>query len=175
MSEKKVINVVGAPGSGCSTIGRLVAEKESMCFLDGDDFYWERLTPPLNMKRAKSSRNQAFLSAVAQAQGTVLVAGSVEGWGDGIDELFDIVFFLEVPDSIRLPRLEVREKNRFGGVDGEFLDWASSYEAGGRPGRSRKRHESWLARISGKVYRVDNSGGIESAVNHLVILFDNKS
>lgn len=38
MDENRLINVVGAPGSGCSTVGRLVAEKRGMCFLDGDDF-----------------------------------------------------------------------------------------------------------------------------------------
>jgi uridine kinase len=174
MGKKKLINVVGAPGSGCSTIGRLVAEKRGMCFLDSDDFYWERLTPPSNVKRAESSRNQAFLSAVAQADRSVLVAGSVEGWGDGIDELFDIVFFLELPDSIRVPRIEVRETARFGSVDKGFLAWASSYETGGRPGRSRRRHESWLADISAEIYRVDNSGGIETALTQLVSLLGGK-
>jgi hypothetical protein len=46
----------------------------------------------------------------------------------------------------------------------EFIDWASQYDDGTLPGRSRPRHEGWLARIGMPVLRLDGSRPTEELV-----------
>jgi hypothetical protein len=39
----------------------------------------------------------------------------------------------------------------------EFIGWASHYDDGTLPGRSRPRHEKWLAGLSTPVLRLDGT------------------
>lgn len=44
------INIVGAPGSGTTTLGRALATQLGFVFADADDFYWKPTTPPFQEK-----------------------------------------------------------------------------------------------------------------------------
>lgn len=58
---------------------------------------------------------------------------------------------------IRIARIRARERARFGRVNEAFLAWAAQYDVGPREGRSRAKHEAWLAART-HVLRLD--GGI---------------
>lgn len=67
------------------------------------------------------------------------------GWGQPLENGFDLVVFLYLPVELRLERLKRREIKRFGQAKPEFLAWAAQYDEGGVPGRSLVRHQEWLS------------------------------
>jgi hypothetical protein len=97
-----------------------------------------------------------------------VLSGSLDGWGDPLTPLFDLVVFVFAPPGVRLQRLRDREAWRFGAdaiaAGGwrhreaeEFFEWASRYDDDARVGRSLKRHEAWLAGLPCPVVRIDGT------------------
>jgi hypothetical protein len=43
-----------------------------------------------------------------------VLSGSLDGWGDPLIPLFDLMVFVVVPTEVRLQRLRERETRRFG-------------------------------------------------------------
>lgn len=124
------INIVGAPGSGTSTLGRALAARLGHVFTDADDFYWKPTTPPFQQKLAPELRVSSLLDDMAKRHASV-VAGSI------------------------CPA---------------FLAWAGQYDAGTLPGRSRARHEAWLASRTCRVLRFDGDGGVEDRVDEVIAM-----
>jgi len=50
----------------------------------------------------------------------------------------------------------------------DFIEWASHYDDGTREGRSRARHEAWLATLRCPVVRLDGMQAINSLVREIV-------
>ena len=79
----------------------------------------------------------------------------------------DAVVFLTLDPSIRMARIEERERVRrsAGGVDEEslttFLAWARGYDDPAFDGRSRLAHEKWLAERHHPVLRLDGAASRE--------------
>ncbi|HKR24829.1 MAG TPA: hypothetical protein VJS15_06185, partial [Allosphingosinicella sp.] len=46
----------------------------------------------------------------------------------------------------------------------EFIEWAGHYEDGTQPGRSRPKHERWLAGLAAPVLRLDSRQSVEALV-----------
>ena len=139
-------------GAGVTTLGRALADTLAISHHDTDDYYWQPTSPPYRDKRAIADRlrlmRELFLDRVAW-----VLSGSLDGWGDPLIPLFDLVVFVPVPTEVRLQRLREREARRFGAdavaVGGwryrereEFIEWASRYDDGAREGRNLKRHEA---------------------------------
>lgn len=154
----RAIHIVGGPGSGCSTLGNLLAIDLGLTFLDGDDFYWLPTTPPFQEKLGPDARAKLVLEAVQNAPHGFVFSGSVAGWGEVIENLFDAIILLSLPTALRLERIEAREIGRYGRIDPDFLEWAGQYDEGRLPGRSRDRHEAWLQTRTCPVFRQDSSG-----------------
>ena len=161
------INIVGAPGSGTSTLGRALATRIGFGFADADDFYWKPTTPPFQEKFDPDLRLKMILSHLKGLDGTV-VSGSVCGWGSDLEDSFDLVVFLAVPTALRLQRIEAREKSLFGSANPEFLAWAAQYDEGRLPGRSRLRHEAWLAARQCQVLRFEGDAGIDQRIDQII-------
>src|SRR5215468_7431750 len=151
------IHILGASGSGTSTLGEALARSFAYVHLDTDDYFWEPTTPPFQQPRAQQ-RRQALLGAALDAYPRWVLSGSLCGWGDIFIPRFDLVIFLCVPQEIRLARLRAREERRFGkaalapegamyATHVAFMQWAAAYDAGGDDMRSRRRHEQWLAAL----------------------------
>lgn len=159
------IHITGASGSGTTTLGRAVAQATGMPHHDTDDYFWLPTTPAYRDKRPMPDRLRLMQEMFLPGDGWVL-SGSLDGWGDVLLPAFDLVVFLSVSTSVRLARLRVREANRYGaeaiGPGGmrhvattDFLDWASHYDDPHFSGRSRARHDAWLARLVCPVLRLD--------------------
>jgi adenylate kinase family enzyme len=151
------IHITGASGAGTTTLGERLAKKLGCAHFDTDDFYWLPTEPPFRTKRDRRERLQ-MLSVALNRNDQFVLSGSLDGWGDPLIPLFSAVVFLETPTNVRLARLQRREALRFGeraiepggkhhDQHREFLDWATSYDHGGMAGRSRLRHEAWLAQL----------------------------
>jgi adenylate kinase family enzyme len=134
-----IYQVTGAPGSGVSTVGRLLAAQLGCEFLDLDDVHWRPSEPPYIEERSASEKI-AIVSSVLHSpdQWAVVVCGSLIGWADEFAKALSGCLYLRCPAGIRIDRILRREKERFssaienGGAMHErhmaFMQWASSYD-----------------------------------------------
>jgi adenylate kinase family enzyme len=154
MGRANRIHVVGASGAGTSTLGQAVATRLGAPFFDTDDFYWRPTAPPYQEPRDVAER-VALMGTELNLTDRWVLSGSLCGWGDVFVPMFDLVVFLHAEQSVRLARLRVRERDRYGaealrpggamhGTHEAFMTWAAGYDDGGAETRSRRTHEQWL-------------------------------
>lgn len=163
------INVVGAPGSGTTTLGRALSAQLGFSFADADSFYWKPTVPPFKEKYDPEARLNMLRAELAASHASI-VSGSVCGWGSELEDAFDLVIFLSLPTDLRLQRIEAREISLFGRADPAFLAWSAQYEQGELPGRSRARHEAWLKSRRCRVLRFEQDQSIEERVQEIIEL-----
>lgn len=168
------IHITGASGSGVTSLGRALADALAISHHDTDDYFWRPTTPPYCEMREVADRLRLMGEVFLDAPDWVL-SGSLDGWGDPIIPLFDLVVFLYVPTAIRIQRLRVREVQRFGDdaiapggsmhqkVE-EFIEWASHYDDGTRVSRNLARHQAWLAKLPCRVLRLDGTCQLQELV-----------
>lgn len=159
------IHVLGAAGSGTTTLGRALAGALALPHHDTDDYFWMPTEPPFAEARPVADR-LALMQALFVPRAGWVLSGSLVGWGDPLIASFDLVVFLRTGAETRLARLHRREAGRYGadavapGGDRHaesraFLDWAAGYDSGDLTGRSLQRHEAWLGTLPCPVLRLD--------------------
>ncbi|MBB4510881.1 adenylate kinase family enzyme [Rhizobium leguminosarum] len=164
------IHVMGASGSGTTSLGRALAERLDIAHLDTDDFFWLSTDPPFTTPRDADRRIGLLLDEVARHEGWIL-SGSALKWGRPLEPLYDLIVFLRIDPELRMARIRARETARYGnrirpGGDmaaksGEFLEWAASYDTAGPERRSLAAHEQWLETQTAAVLRLDSSLDID--------------
>jgi adenylate kinase family enzyme len=148
------VHILGASGSGTTTLGTALAAELDADHVDTDDYYWEPTDPPFQHPRPRSRRLKRLQARLDQSRDWVL-SGSLCGWGDPLVGRFELAIFLWVPTEVRLARLRARELARFGAdaiAPGgamhanhlAFIDWARAYDPGDLSMRSLASHQSWL-------------------------------
>jgi len=156
-----------------TTLGRALAARLGAVHIETDDHYWVETDPPYREKRGVPER-LSRIGAEQRHTGRWVLSGTLEGWAEGATSDADLIVFLEVPTPIRIERLRAREKARFGDsllpggamheTHREFIAWAAHYENGTQPGRSRPRHERWLAGATKPVLRLDGTRPVADLV-----------
>ena len=146
----KRIHILGASGSGTSTLGHLIEKVYGFKHLDTDDYYWLPTNPPFTMQREKSERIHLFTEDIYRYQKCV-ISGSLCGWRDELIPYFDLIIRVVTPTELRIERLRAREFGRFGqrimpGGDmyeahQKFLIWAAEYDKGDLSVRSKMLHD----------------------------------
>jgi adenylate kinase family enzyme len=172
------IHILGASGSGTTTLGRALAECLQCPHFDTDDYFWSPTDPPFTHQRKRPERQQLLMDDVT-AHDSWVVSGSLCGWGDMAIPLFELVVFLWVPHDVRMERLHRREHARFGerlipvGDMYEqfqaFLVWAASYDEGGLDIRSRQSHEEWLGMLPCPILCFEGAYTIEEQLAVLMV------
>jgi adenylate kinase family enzyme len=168
------IHITGAAGAGVTTLGRAVAGALALPHHDTDDYFWLPTIPPYRDMRAPADRLR-LMDEMFLARADWVLSGSLDGWGHGLADLFDLVVFLRAPTEVRLARLRDREARHFGadavGPGGwrhaeteDFIEWASHYDDGSRVGRNLARHEAWLASLACPVVRLDGTRSLGELV-----------
>jgi adenylate kinase family enzyme len=107
------IHILGASGSGTTTLGRALAERLPSPHFDMDDYFWLPTDPPFTHQREHTERQQRLMDALT-AHNAWVVSGSLCGWGDVAIPLFALVIFLWIPHEVRMERRHRREHVRFG-------------------------------------------------------------
>jgi adenylate kinase family enzyme len=159
----KHIHIVGASGSGTTTLAVALAEAIGARHLDTDSFYWLPTSPPFQDKRPVAERLALIRAAFAESERWVL-SGSLLYWGVELASAFDLVVFLFVPPAVRMARTEARERERYGDKilpGGEmheshlaFLAWSRSYDTETTSGRNLINHTAWLASLTCPVLEI---------------------
>ena len=91
-----IIHVLGASGSGTSTLGKEIENKLKYIHLDVDDYFWLPTSPPFIRKREIEERKNLLMNDISSAEKCV-IAGSLCGWGDIFIPVFDLIILIEVP------------------------------------------------------------------------------
>ncbi len=175
--KSRRIHLMGASGSGVTTLGRALANRLALPHHDSDDYFWLPTVPPYQTTRPIPDRLHLMREMFLPRLDWVL-SGSVAGWGDELVPYFDLVVFVVTSRELRLERLRAREAAHFG-TDAvapggwrhdeteAFVEWASHYEAGDREGRNLAKHEAWLAGLPCPVARVDGARPVAELVDQL--------
>ena len=164
------IHILGASGSGTTTLGAAVAAELGCPHEDTDSYFWLPTDPPFTTARPRRERLALLLPRLAGP--SWVLSGSATNWGAAIEPLYDLIVFLRLDRAQRMARLLQREGQRYGvriepGGDmaahsHEFLDWAESYDTAGPEHRSLASHERWLASCACPVLRLDSAAPVEA-------------
>ncbi|MFY7961810.1 MAG: AAA family ATPase [Elsteraceae bacterium] len=160
------IHILGASGSGATTLGEALASELSLPHEDTDRYFWKPTDPPFTEFRPVEERMALLLPRLPE-NGDWILSGCACNWGGPLEPRYSLVVFLKLDPALRMERLRRRELSRYGariepGGDLEagsrqFLDWAASYDQGGLDQRSLALHESWLAARTCPVLRLDSA------------------
>ncbi|MFA7561342.1 MAG: AAA family ATPase [Candidatus Izemoplasmatales bacterium] len=160
---KRIINVFGSSGSGSTTLAKNIAEEYNFYHIDVDDCLWEDTDPPFSHRRDDALAREILLKEITKAD-NIVISGSLVGFGDDIKKLISLFVFINLDISVRIERINKREKKRFksrilpGGdlyqKHLDFLEWVSNYETNPEYIRSRKQHLLWLEDVNVPVLKV---------------------
>lgn len=167
---KKRIHIIGASGSGTSTLGSSLSKILPHTYLDTDDYFWTTKF----IKQREVSERRSMLEKDLSLYENYILSGAVCGWGDNFKSYFDLVIFLWIPQDIRLERLKKREFQRYGneilagGSEYEqsktFLEWASLYDSAGLEVRSKSLHEQWMADLPCPILKIEGDYSVDKRV-----------
>jgi adenylate kinase family enzyme len=171
------IHVFGGSGAGTTTLGRALAERFHVRYLDNDDYFWQPTEPPFTTHRPRDERIALLSQELAQADSWVL-SGSMCGWGEVFLKDCTLAVFLRVPPEIRMQRIAARERQRYGariepGGDmyeqsRTFVEWARRYDTAGVEQRSRTLHEEWMKAVQCRWLRIENDAAVAEWVDEVV-------
>jgi len=169
-----IIHILGAAGSGTSTLGKKLENKLNYIHLDVDDYFWFPTNPPFIKKREREERIKLLMTDISNKKKCV-ITGSLCGWGDVFIPFFDLIIEIETPTEIRIERIDKRESKRFGNrilqggdmhdAHQKFIEWAESYDTADINSRSKALHDCWLKDINCKKLVVDGTMPLEQIIN----------
>jgi len=171
------IHILGAPGSGTTTLASELSKKLPYRHFDSDDYLWK-------VKYSEIQPGDIRLSLLRKDlinREKWILSGAVIDWGNPLISLFDLIIFLSVPNEIRIERLRQRETARYGdrilpGNDRysefrRFLEWASLYETEDPNTRNRRQQEQWMEGLNIPVLRISGdlplNDNVEYALNFI--------
>ncbi len=167
------VHILGASGSGTTTLGAALAGRLGCVHVDADSLFWLPTNPPFTTKRPKDDR-QAMLLRLLPASGQWVFPGSAPEWAKPVEPSYDLVVFLQLDPTVRMERLRRRDAARYGkrieaggdmaAANVEFLKWAAAYDVAGLEQRSLALHEDWLATLKVPVLRLDSADPLEDLV-----------
>jgi len=177
------IHLLGAPGSGVTTLGRALAERLNISHFDTDDYHWftdDAL--PYRRRRNPEHRRQLLTKDLDAHEGWVL-SGALCGWGDVFIPRFEAVVYCWLPAEMRLARIRARELDRYGAerlapggdlntVYEKFCSWAAAYDNDSGNIRSRTQELEWLGKLTCPVLRIEEEFGTMELVEQAIRFFN---
>lgn len=170
---KKNIHILGASGSGTTTLAKALSQKLGYVHFDSDEYLWLPTNPKFTVKRPLDERLD-LLKKDLETTDKWILSGSNCGWGDFLMHCYDLVIFLYVPVDIRIERLKEREMNTYAEhilPSGdmyesykEFIEWATAYDTGGLEMRSQALHNEWMKQLKCPVVRIEGVQSIDERI-----------
>jgi len=173
------IHILGASGSGTSTLGKALSERFNMHWIDTDNIVLEPTDPPFQVNRPVKERAR-LLDEAMRANPNCVVSGWLGDWGISFMPRFNLLIWLHTPTELRIERSKAREAAQFGarilpGGDmyrnhQEFLDWAGRYDDGGMDIRSYAWQKEWLEQATCPVMELDGSKQLDALVAEIAMM-----
>jgi adenylate kinase family enzyme len=167
------IHILGASGSGTSTLGSALARRLGVKHADSDSLYWLPTDPPYTTLRPAEDR-QALLLRTLPIDGSWVFSGAATKWAAPLEPHYDLVVFLRLDPAVRMARLRRREAARFGDrilpggdmaeISAAFIAWAEAYDTASSLRRGLVTHEAWLADQPAPVLRLDTRAPVQDLV-----------
>jgi adenylate kinase family enzyme len=167
------IHILGASGSGTSTLGSALSRRLGVPHTDSDSLYWLPTDPPYTTPRSPEDR-QTLLLRTLPIHGHWVFSGAATKWAAPLEPCYDLVVFLRLDPAVRMERLRRREATRFGArilpggdmaaINAAFITWAEAYDTAGSLRRGLVTHEAWLVDQPGPVLRLDSLVPVEDLV-----------
>jgi adenylate kinase family enzyme len=167
------IHILGASGSGTSTLGSALARRLEVAHTDSDSLYWLPTNPPYTTLRPAEER-QALLLRTLPIDGHWVFSGAATKWAAPLEPHYDLVVFLRLDPTVRMVRLRRREAARYGvrilpggdmaTINAAFIAWAEAYDTAGSLRRGLVTHEAWLADQPAPVLRLDSIAPVADLV-----------
>lgn len=177
-----IIHILGASGSGTTTLGKAIEYKYGYTHLDVDDYYWIPTNPPFKIPRELNERVRILEEDIKKYKKCV-ITGSLCGWGDCFISSFNLIIRVVTSTEIRIQRLKQRELQRFGdricpngdmfNQHMEFIKWAKKYDSGDASIRSKQLHDQWLKSIDCEQVVIDGTISTNIALSKIGKIFDN--
>jgi hypothetical protein len=177
------IHILGASGSGTSTLGSALARRLGVRHADSDSFYWLPTDPPYTTPRPAADR-QALLELRLPVSGHWVFSGAATKWAASLEPFYDLVVFLRLDPAIRMARLRQREAARWGtrilpggdmaAINAAFIVWAEAYDTAGSLRRGLVTHEAWLADQPAPVLRLDSGAPVGELVGSVLDWLDTR-
>lgn len=167
------VHILGASGSGTTTLGVALAARLDHPHVDADSLFWLPTDPPFTTKRPRDDR-QAMLHQLLPEVGQWVFSGSAPAWATALEPFYDLVVFLRLDPVVRMERLRRRDAARYGkrieaggdmaAASAEFFRWAEAYDVAGPEQRSLFGHEAWLATLNIPVLRLDSAAPLDDLI-----------
>ncbi|MBY0317259.1 MAG: AAA family ATPase [Reyranella sp.] len=167
------VHILGASGSGTTTLGAALAARLGQLHVDADSLFWLPTDPPFTTKRPTDDR-QAMLHRLLPVSGQWVFSGSAPEWATALEPFYDLVVFLRLAPAIRMERLRRRQAAQYGKrieaggdmavANVDFMRWAEAYDVAGPEQRSLFVHETWLATLTVPVLRLDSAVPLKELV-----------
>jgi adenylate kinase family enzyme len=170
------IHILGASGTGTTTLGAALADRLGCLHLDADTFYWLPTDPPFTTPRPPEARLALFLSRIETSTSWVF-SGSALSWAKALEPCYDLIVFLRLDTALRLERMRRREIADYGARVGpggdmeaasrQFFEWSAAYDTAGlgQGPRSLASHELWLTKQRCPVQRLDATTPLKELVS----------
>lgn len=167
------IHIVGASGSGTTTLGAALAARLDHPHVDADTIFWRPTDPPFTTRRSVEGR-AALVAELLPVSEPWVFSGSAVDWAGPVEPFYDLIVFLKLDPSVRMERIRRREVARYGArirpggdmakASAAFLDWAAAYDIAGLEQRSLLKHEQWLATQAAPVLRLNSAVPVAALV-----------
>jgi len=167
------IHILGASGSGTSTLGTALARRLGVAHADSDSLYWLPTNPPYTTPRPSEQRRTLLVQTLPIA-GQWVFSGAATKWVAPLDMHHDLVVFLRLDPAVRIARLRQREAARFGArilpggdmaaIHAAFIAWAATYDTAGSLRHGLVTHEAWLADQPAPVLRLNSLAPVQELV-----------
>ena len=168
----KRIHILGATGSGTSSIGKTVCDKIGYPHFDSDNYLWLPTEEPFTATRTPEDYINLMGNDLTNHEKWILSGHVSFGLFNIYLPLYDLIVFIYVPAEIRMDRIKKREYERYGDeiLPGgkkyeksiKLLEYAALYDTDETLGRNLYNHEKWLARVKCPVLRITNNSFDES-------------
>lgn len=167
---KKGIMIFGLPGSGKTTLGRLVAQQLGILFVDIDEYIWRNDTEiPFTAMYSRSEKISRLMEAISKTDRFVM-AGSMDSFHEHFDSFFSLAVHLTAPAQVRVTRVHLREQSLLGDriLEGgdlyedhqRYLADVASYDLGGGS-TSLATHTQWAKTLPCPVLKLDGSADLQ--------------
>lgn len=172
------IIICGLNGTGKSTLGKALAEKLHIHFIDIENLYFPKTNPNYiyASPRTRKEVENLLLHEIKTHKNFILA--SVKGdYGEDIYSFFQYAILLDVPRDIRLQRVKKRSFQKFGRRMLSGGDLFEQEENFFRFVESRDENtvEDWAKSLKCPVIRIDGTKPIDENTNFIIELTQNKN